>query len=72
MMIGDELIVIPYLNGKEEIKLNFQESKFYDALDGTLLNEKKMECLLEKNSKDKKLTLLAVGGSVLFITTEIG
>lgn len=73
MMIGDELIVIPYLNKNKEIKLNFQESKFYNVFNGKVLtSQKDLDKLLDNDTIEKQLSLLAIGGSVLFMTDETG
>jgi alpha-glucosidase (family GH31 glycosyl hydrolase) len=72
MMVGDEFVVIPYLDKPKEIKLDFQHSGFYDFSTGELLNEKILNDLLIKDYEEKKLTLLVVAGSVIPWTEKIG
>ena len=72
MMIGDEFLVIPYLEKPKAIELDFKHSGFYDFNSGQILDEKLLNDLLINDYEEKKLTLLVVAGSVIPWTDDIG
>jgi alpha-glucosidase (family GH31 glycosyl hydrolase) len=72
MMIGDEFLVIPYLEKPKAIELDFKHSGFYDFTSGQILDEKLLNDLLINDYEEKKLTLLVVAGSVIPWTDDIG
>ena len=71
MIFGDDFIVIPYLNKEKGIELDLENYNFYDFFNGSLLNENQINELLEKDTKNKKITLMVVGGSVIPFTEKI-
>jgi alpha-glucosidase (family GH31 glycosyl hydrolase) len=71
MIFGDDFIVIPYLNKEKGIELDFENYNYYNFFNGSLLNKNMIEELLEKDTKNKKITLLVVGGSVIPVTDKI-
>ena len=71
MIFGDEFIVIPYLNKEKELELDLENYNYYNFFDGSLLAKNLIDELLKKDTIDKKITLLVVGGSVVPFTDKI-